>query len=389
MNNEDKLIYKKANKGTCWPTKEQELLLRAVLLQGIDGMNAWRDWKSSVEIEQIDHGSYRLLPLLYRSLRTHGVEDPLMDKLKGVYRMTWYKNQVLFNRMSRLLRAFQDAAIQTMIIKGAALTLLYYKDCGLRPMNDFDVLVRTERTPEAINLLVKLGWRPPKEIHVEAFTDEYLSTKGACIFEDATGCQLDFHWHLLKQCCYENADNNFWDSSVTTKLNAISTYALNPTDQLLHTCVHGVGWDPVPPIYWVADAMMIINTSKPNISWNRLTNQIQERRLILQLRDTLNYLRDLLNPPIPFSVLQSMQNMTVSRTEHAEYQTTASHPGLVGRVLRLWFYYLRSSQPVGNTALQPKLIGFPRFLQHTWMLHHLWHVPFYAVYRLIRLFYNA
>jgi len=96
MNNDGKLIYKKANEGDCWPTREQELLLRAALLQGNDAINAWHEWKSSVDIEQLDQGSYRLLPLLYRSLHIDGVEDPLMNKLKGVYRMTWYKNQPFY-----------------------------------------------------------------------------------------------------------------------------------------------------------------------------------------------------------------------------------------------------------------------------------------------------
>ena len=82
--------------GGCWPTREQELLLQAALMQGKETIDAWEAWKSTVEIAQIDQGSYRLLPLLYKNLRDHGVEDPWADTLKGVYRSTWYKNQLLF-----------------------------------------------------------------------------------------------------------------------------------------------------------------------------------------------------------------------------------------------------------------------------------------------------
>ena len=383
--NEGKTVNKKANEGDYWPTREQELLLRAALLQGPDAINAWHEWKASVELEQLDQGSLRLLPLLYQNLRTHGVEEPIMNKLKGVYRMTWYRNQTLFHYMSKVLRAFHDAAIQTMIIKGTALTLLYYKDYGLRPMIDFDVLVRTEKALQAIDLLAKLGWKP-KVKRPKVFDATYISTIHARMFEDATFQHFDLHWHLLRLCCYEKADDDFWDCAVPVRFHALSICALNPTDQLLHACLDGILWDPVPPIRWVADAMIILQTSKSDIDWNRLTGLIQERRLILHLRDTLNYLRDRLNYPIPLSVLQSVQNMPVSRTEHMEYQyqTTKRGLGLMGRVLNFWFRYLRSSPPMSNTALRPKFVGLPRFFQHCWALRHLWQLLFYAVFRLMR-----
>ena len=81
-----------------------------------------------------------------------------MNKFKGIYQLTWYRNQMLFHNMAILLRRFHNAGIQTMIIKGAALTLLYYRDYGLRPMKDFDVLIHTKQATAAINLLKKLGW---------------------------------------------------------------------------------------------------------------------------------------------------------------------------------------------------------------------------------------
>jgi len=65
-----------------------------------------------------------------------GVKDPLMVKLKEFYQLTWCENQILFHNMAGLLDRLHNAGIQTMILKGAALLLLYYKDYGLRPMLD-------------------------------------------------------------------------------------------------------------------------------------------------------------------------------------------------------------------------------------------------------------
>ena len=87
-----------------FPTREQELLLRAALLQGEPALQAWQDCKAQVNLEQeLDMGSYRLMPLLYRNLRTLGVDDPLMGKLRGIYGREWYKNQMLFRAMAEVL----------------------------------------------------------------------------------------------------------------------------------------------------------------------------------------------------------------------------------------------------------------------------------------------
>ncbi|MBD3562866.1 nucleotidyltransferase family protein, partial [Planktothrix sp. FACHB-1355] len=142
-----------------WVTSEQELLLLAALQQGKDATDAWQQWKTTVDIEDIDPESYRLLPLLYRNLSVHGVEDSEMVRLKGVYRRRWYENQLLVSKITELLRYFQDAAIETLILKDVALLLHYYQDDGLHPIDIFDIFVRWADGDAAIALLNKLGWK--------------------------------------------------------------------------------------------------------------------------------------------------------------------------------------------------------------------------------------
>src|SRR3990172_6475884 len=109
--------------GSMFPTRAQELLLRAALLQGEPARHAWQHWRMQVNLEQEwDAGTYRLLPLVYHNLRALGVDDPLMSKLRGIYRREWYKNQMLFHTIAEVLRLFHAAGIETMILKGSALT---------------------------------------------------------------------------------------------------------------------------------------------------------------------------------------------------------------------------------------------------------------------------
>jgi len=222
----------------CWPTWQQELLLRAALLQGKNSIEAWEKWKSSTDINQLDLGSHRLLPQLYRNLHVQGVKDRLLEKFKGIYRRTWCDNQLLFHEVSALLRSLGDAGIETIVLKGAALALLHYRDCGLRPMNDFDVMVHVEQRSAAIDLLRKLGWTPiPRS--PEGVTETYLSVVNSHGFTHIAGRECDLHWHLFPECCQVDADNDFWEQAVPFEIHDVLSRSLAPTDQLLHVCVHG------------------------------------------------------------------------------------------------------------------------------------------------------
>ena len=364
--------------GSFWPVELQEVLLRAALLKGNDAVDAWKEWRSRVDIDDIDHldpGSYRLLPLLYHNLKRQQIEDPLMLKLKGVYRLTWYKNQMLFHAIADLLRAFQNAGIETMVLKGAALTFLCYKDYGLRPMKDFDVLIHTDQAMPAIRLLQKLGWKP-KEFEPH---EGYISVSYSHGFEDASGREFDLHWHVFTQCREAHADDDFWEKAVLTKIHDLPTNALNPTDQLLHICVHGARWNETPPFRWVADAIMILNNAGNEIDWNRLALQAEERRLILPLLDTLRYLRDIFQAPIPLEIIGKLQRVQVPYVDRMEYKIIASPPTKWTAILDLWCQHARLTE---KTNALRQFITFPAFLQRIWGIS-LWKLPYCGFLKII------
>jgi hypothetical protein len=365
--------------GNFWPAPLQELLLRAALLEGEEAAESWKEWRSRVDIgdiEQLDPGSYRLLPLLYHNLKNQCAEDPIMMKLKGVYRLTWYKNQMLFHTITSLLRSFHHAGIDTMVLKGAALTLLCYKDYGLRPMNDFDVLVHTRDVHSAIGVLQELGWNPLK------FTpdDEYISFSYSHGFADKTGREFDLHWHIFSQCRTPDADDDFWEAATFTDFHGVPAYILSPTDQLLHICVHGARWNETPPFRWVADAIMLLNNVPNNIDWNRLTLQADKRHLITPLLETLHYLRDTFKSPVSPELIKNLQAIRVPYPERMEYRIAIKPLTQWTAALDLWFQHSRLS---GHTSLSLRIARFPKFLQKIWGIP-LWRLPFYGLSKIIR-----
>jgi hypothetical protein len=356
------------SQGSAFPTREQELLLQAALLPEGAALQAWQNWKAQVNLEQeLDLGSYRLLSLVYFNLQRPGVDDPWIGKLKGVYRRVWYQNQALFHIVADVLRLFHAAEIETMILKGAALTLLYYRDYGLRPMSDFDVLVPTAKRRAAIDVLTRAGWRPIR-YSPEKLTDAVLDVRHALGFENAHQCHFDLHWHVLVNCRYPNADDDFWTGAIPVQVRDVSTRTLDPTDQLLHVCVHGAAWSPVSPIRWVADAMTILHGSHSVIDWARLVAQAEKRRLILPLREALTYLCNSFGAPIPSYILTEMNKARVSDLERKYYGALTAKPNWLGALPVRWFRYLLDLEATGNTNLAHQLVGFPRYLQRVHVL---------------------
>lgn len=358
----------------CWPSWEQELLLKAALLQGTDAISAWEKWKSVVDTERLDPGSYKLLPLLYNNLNKLGIKDPLMSKLKRVYLQTWYKNQLWMHRAGDLLNSFHCAGIKTMVLKGTALILLYYRNHGFRPMSDIDVLVRSKQAHQAIESLMESGWVP----ELESPQAQIPISHGVAFKNPDTDLAIDLHWHVIHECCQANADDKFWEGAISVDIGNITTHALSPADQLLHTIVHGIKWDPTPPIRWVADSMAVINHSNSHIDWKRLILQSKEHRLILPVRDALSYLSDKLDARIPEGVLKTIQNLRTTRMERIEYkyktQNYLQKP--LGYMPIIWFDYSRRA---GSSGLPLKVIGFLKYMRSYWGVQRLWRLPFYAV----------
>ena len=383
MNKESAGRLFSSDSGGCRPTGEQELLLRAALLKGKDALDAWREWKAGVDIDRLDAGSLRLLPLLYRNLRNHGIEDPLMKTFRGVHRYIWYKNRIIFHNLASLLDSFHDEKIETILLKGVALILLYYKDYGLRYLGDFDLLVPTEQAGAAIQMLLRLGWTPEGR-SAESLTGPFISSRHSHHFRNHAEQVCDLHWHVLTESSWPNADDDFWEGAVSISFDGVSTRALNPSDQLFHVCGHGAKWNPIPPLRWAADAMAILNAAPSEINWGRFIDRARKLRLILPARDTMNYLRNVLEAPIPPAVLQDMEDLPVSRGERIEYQLKTKPDDRSGPLLRFRLRYYEYLRSAGSAGRRCKWIGFPVFLQHLWGLDHLWQVPFCVIYRGVR-----
>jgi len=369
------------NESGFWPTRAQSLILRAALLKGDQALIAWQEWLRTIDIEVLDFGSHRMIPQLYHNLLEHGVQDPLLERFKGVYRYYLYKNEILLHKTAIVLRTLREAQIDTIMLKGCALVPLYYKESGLRPMQDADLLVHVQDAPRAMVLLRQLGYCPPT--WAEPSPESGIPIRHSLPFSDQGGRQIDLHWYFLWEC-HHAGETDHWEQARPTTLRGISSLTVSPTDQLLHTCWHGARWNEVPPIRWIADAMAILNESEREIDWERIVEKARRHRISLPIKDSLVLLRSLLDASVPDDVIASLALISVTRMDRIGYEAAANPLALkeTRRILALLvcdYLWLTSS-----TSKRPALFAYIRFLQAKWHVERLWLLPFYLLFRSIR-----
>jgi hypothetical protein len=180
------------------------------------------------------------------------------------------------------------------------------------------------------------------------------------------------------ESCKPDADIDFWESAVPVTIKNIPAHILNPADQLLHTLVHGMKWNIIPPFRWAADAIFILENSNAEIDWNRLLSLAEKHRLVLQVRYGLEYLKNELNAGIPNEILQRISNTSVTKTEYREfrYKIQNQKKKLLGDIPSFWYYSLRLS---GNRSLLYNISMFINYLKHFWNLETMGQLPVHVL----------
>lgn len=365
---------------------------------------AFHEWKASADVNAVDPGSYRLFPLLYANLRSIGVDDPLMNIFRWVYERTKSNNATLYERLAPLLGELNSRGIPAMLVKGSALALLYYRDPALRPMMDADILVPTERAREVMEIITGLGWCSsvtplkgiadtrllsrlgwtPGERGLGDYTDEYFSVRHGQDFTDPSRFTIDLHWHLLHGHNSPRADSDFWKGARRIDVRGVPVLALDPADQLLQVCSHGVAWSPVPPVRWVADAAAIIRGEGEGLDWDRLMRAAGRHGKTLPVRDALIYMETNLGPLVPEHVLNGLGSVRATASEKFDYGVRTRPPGVLAGLVELRFLWNSYSIENGDKNLFAKVYGFPKFLQHVFGMDSAWHLALYSGYELVR-----
>jgi len=300
-----------------FPNTAQQLLLQAALFGGETSISSWEEWKSIVDFEEeVDHGSYRLLPLIYEKLQSLGYQDELTGRLKGIYKRAWMENQRILHYASEILKLASSSEIPSIVMKGIPLGLLVYKNPATRPMSDADILVPLKNAREAVALLKKVSYNPVNEGILE---HDLVYGRGMG-FTDDSGRELDLHWRAMPDSIKNSKESDFWDQAVQINFMGASAFRFSFTDELLLTIVHGLRKNPEPPIRWVADAFLLIKKYGVDIDWERLLEYALRYKVLIQLKEGLNYLVNEFRIDVPEGVQDKLYRCNPGYAERVVYR---------------------------------------------------------------------
>jgi len=316
------LRMKTHNSGNPYPSEKHELLLKAALLKGDEMFQAYQQWKAMVDFEEdVEYASFRTLPLLYQSLQEHKISDELMPRLKGIYRQAWSKNQFLFFKTGKVLKFFEDHGIKTLVMKGIPLSILFYKNFATRPMADMDLLVAYGDARRAVNRLQEAGW----QLYNPQYLEFNLKYGRSATFADGEKTELDLHWHPIFEAHGDISENDFWNEAVALEVAGAKTLSFDATGLFFHTIVHGLRYNPEPPIRWIADAMTILRSEDHKIDWERLLYRTKKFRVALYMKDAVNYLIRHFNANFPEDFLKNLYQIKITPTERYVFRHAQQH----------------------------------------------------------------
>jgi hypothetical protein len=315
------------------------MVLDAALLERDRAVEVFGQWVEITDFDDVDAGSFRVLPLVAARFEELGVSEPWSLHLRGILRRSWYENQLVLHGALPAVDALHEAGIDVVVLKGGALSVLAYPSVGARPMADLDLLVPEARAVDALRVLLDRDWKleaggVPPAMHRGEMTEPFRRIRHSTGLSGPAGYDIDLHWHATYAWCWPGADDGLWSAVRPFELGGRSVLALVAADELIVACVHGFLVNVVAPIRWVTDAVMLMRSCA--IDWHALVARGRELVVEPQLALALDYLRERFDAPVPEWVLAALHERRpgyferewfASRADLQPNRTLAAHYG--------------------------------------------------------------
>jgi hypothetical protein len=317
------------------------------------------------DLDLLEDGSYTVVPLLHRNLQELGIGDSDVGRLRGIYRHTWSRNQLLLERLGVAIDALTASDVEPLSLGGPIRALRYYGDAGLRPTDIIELLVRPSEHGRALTVLGEFGWKPAREAAHQPQDPAYL------VHEDS---RLVVRTRALADTGAPDSSlmDAAWKATEEVDLKGRRARVPNPSAELLCIVLDGAVGRPRRNIQWVADATLLLRAAQSEVDWQLVLEEALAASLALRLRDALGYVSEAVEAPVPPEIIAKLHETPTTRRETLAHRLSGSTGVIAGDFPRTTARYLRTTPDRGPIGI---LAGFPAFLADTWGLGSAWHVP--------------
>lgn len=166
----------------------------------------------------------------------------------------------LVSELCRVIKQCDQAKIETIVLKGPALSQQYYCDYTVRECNDLDILVKPDDVQAAYEILLTMGykltetlWNSPKQKFLYHSTYHHYN-----LYNAGNNMMIELHWRLYASNRVDiSATVNIWSRLIVQKLGGVNIRSLSNFDTFIYLSVHG-GSHQWKRLFWVQDIVRII-----------------------------------------------------------------------------------------------------------------------------------
>jgi hypothetical protein len=304
-----------------------------------------------LDIDRHPTGSFAVLPPLYERLAVVAPDDPQLPLLHGTYRSTWYRSQLLLERLAQLLPQLSAREVDALVVGGAAAVRRWYPSLGSRPFTALELIV----SPDAIAVVraacVASGWRPAGSYpwHARFVGD------GAVALVVYAGAPAALAGPLGPQRGYEVLRER---ARVLSGVDG-EPLVLDVTDELLRLAATGARTVLPPSCQWLIDVHRLLSSDEaPTVE--AVIAHARQFRVLEPLRATLLYLAETLGTPEAEGYLLALADDRGSGRERVAFRLAGTPAGRLTAVAQLVAEHLHAS---ADGPLTAAVTRFPHHLQ--------------------------
>lgn len=357
------------------PTALQRQLLLVALGDPDRAAEAWESVPEGFSLDELERGSFELMPLVYRNLAQTCPDEPLLPRLKGIYRRSWVTNNLLLGTTSEIANTLRAAGLPALFLEGPTQAARFYGDLALRPSSAVHVLTTAMDATEASKRLESSGWnlRPGSDDY-PGWRVLFAANSDICVLRSS----LSFDY--IGRGDVPAEEEPLWRAAEAFDVDGTEVLVPTPTDAFLAACVAGARFGPLPPTQWLTDAVMILRSGE--LEWDRLVDVAVVHRQHLRLREALGCLLDL-PVPVPQRVAHAyawLAQWQPTRRDRLAFAlstgTLARRSGLADALAEL--LAITTGESLARTAIR-----LPGVLRARWGVTHRWQLPIAAGRRLL------
>ncbi|HWJ61766.1 MAG TPA: hypothetical protein VNS19_07335 [Acidimicrobiales bacterium] len=222
------------------------LLLAAALRPQAEAADAWAAWVDAVDFERLEDGATPLLGLVARNLPDLQAEASIVGRVRGVQRLTWAANQVLWSAAQPFLQRLESIAGTPILLPPAALVPAFGDAWGARPWHRIELGLHPGACADGRAALAASGWPvghlTPRRL---AWTEAGLVDRWEV--RDAAGNWVSIRWQLLRDLPSAAVGEQLRGAAIAATVGSVRVHLLHPADALVERLWNapgerGPGW---------------------------------------------------------------------------------------------------------------------------------------------------